>query len=145
MPGDMPVVAGDTSGIESKPVAKKPAQEEKEDVNPWPTLLADSYAKSLKQIIRSYADDRWLSLDEASEVTDQSVRTLQRRLSMEQNTYSSLVQQCRSEMAGNLLENSGISIAEIAHQLGYGNQGNFTRAFYRWAKVSPSDFRKHRS
>jgi AraC-like DNA-binding protein len=64
---------------------------------------------------------------------------------MEQDSYSHLVQQCRLEMAGDLLENSNASIKDIAHQLGYSNQGNFTRAFYRWAKVLPSEFRKHRS
>ena len=129
----------------AQPVAKKSAQGVNKDVNPAPAPIPDNYAESLKQIIRAYANDGWLNIDEASEVADQSVRTLQRRLSMEQNTYSNLVQQCRAEMAGDLLENSGISMAEIAHQLGYGNQGNFTRAFYRWAKVSPSEFRKHRS
>ena len=96
-------------------------------------------------MIRSYVNDGWLSIDQASEVTRTSVRTLQRRLLTEQKTYSDLVQQCRAKMAGDLLENSDATIAEIADQLGYRNQGNFTRAFYRWAKVSPSKFRKHRS
>jgi AraC-like DNA-binding protein len=127
------------------PVSKNSAPGGNKDATPLPTLLHDSYAKSLKHIIRSYANDGWLSLDQASEVTRTSVRTLQRRLSTEQKTYSSLVQQCRTEMAGDLLENTDATIAEIAHQLGYRNQGNFTRAFYCWAKVSPSEFRKHRS
>jgi AraC-like DNA-binding protein len=127
------------------PVAKKTAQGEKKDVNPAPTPIPDSYAESLKQIIRAYANDGWLSVDEAGEATGQSVRTLQRRLATEQDNYSNLVQQCRLEMAGDLLENGSESIADIAHHLGYRNQGNFTRAFYRWAKVSPSEFRKHRS
>jgi len=108
-------------------------------------LFADSYAKSIKQLIRFYASHYWLSINEASEVIDQSVRSIQRQLSMEQTTYSSLVQQCRMEMASSLLDESDATMAEIAHQLGYNNQGNFTRAFYRWAKVSPSEFRKHRS
>jgi len=126
------------------PIVKCSALRGKKDANHWKTLLADSYAQSLKQVIRTYANDSWLSIDEASEVTDQSVRTIQRRLSMEPTTYSELVQQCRAEIAGDLLENSRIAIAEIAHQLGYRSQGNFTRAFYRWARVSPSEFRKHR-
>jgi len=127
------------------PVAKNSAQGVNKDVKPGPTLIPNSYAKSLKQVIRTYASDGWLSVDEVSEVTGQSARTLQRRLSMEQDSYSHLVQQCRLEMAGDLLENSNASIKDIAHQLGYSNQGNFTRAFYRWAKVLPSEFRKHRS
>ena len=129
----------------ARPAVKKLAHEEVTEASIWATAPSQTFAESLKQIIRSYSNDCWLSLDEASEVIDQSARTLQRRLSMEQHTYSDMVQQCREEMAGDLLENSAISIAEIAHQLGYGNQGNFTRAFYRWAKVSPSEFRKHRS
>ena len=127
------------------PTTKYSSLGKKKGANPGPTLLPDSYAESLKRVIRSFANDNWLSIEEASEVTDQSVRTLQRRLSMEQTTYSDLVQQCRAEIAGDLLENSGIAIAEIARQLGYGSQGNFTRAFYRWARVSPSEFPKHRS
>jgi len=127
------------------PVSKNYARLEVTDADLWSTAPSGSYAESLKQIVRSFANDSWLSIDQASEVTNTSVRTLQRRLSAERKTYSSLVQQCRAEMAGNLLENSDASMAEIAHQLGYGNQGNFTRAFYSWAKVSPSEFRKHRS
>ena len=92
-----------------------------------------------------YADDRWLSLEQASEIANTSVRTMQRRLSTDQQTYSNLVQQCRAEMAGNLLETTDATIAEIALQLGYRHQGDFTQAFYRWAKVSPSEFRKHRT
>jgi AraC-like DNA-binding protein len=71
-------------------------------------------------------------------------RSIQRRAA-EQKTYSNQVQQCRAEMAGELLENSETPISEIADQLGYRNQGNFTRAFHHWAKVSPSEFRKYRS
>jgi AraC-like DNA-binding protein len=127
------------------PVTKNPAHRKELDADLWSTAPRGTYAESLKQIIRSFANDHWLSIDQASEVTRTSVRTLQRRLSTEQQTYSSLVQQCRAEMAGGLLENTEAAIAEIAHQLGYGNQGNFTRAFYRWSKVSPSEFRKHRS
>jgi hypothetical protein len=69
------------------PVAKNSAQGVNKDVKPGPTLIPDSYAKSLKQVIRTYASDGWLSVDEVSEVTGQSARTLQRRLSMEQDSY----------------------------------------------------------
>ena len=129
----------------ARPIVKKMVHEEVTEASIWGTAPAQTFAESLKQLVRSYSNDRWLSLGEASEVTGQSARTLQRQLSMEQHSYSDIVQQCRQEVAGDLLENSGISIAQIAHQLGYGNQGNFTRAFYRWAKVSPTEFRKHRS
>jgi len=127
------------------PVRKNSAQEGDIGVDLWSTLPAQTYAGSIKQIIHSYATDDWLSIDQFSEVADISVRTIQRRLSTEQKSWSNLIQQCRAEMAGDLLEKTDATIADIASQLGYGNQGNFTRAFYRWAKVSPSEFRKQRS
>ena len=129
----------------AQPIKKNSVVEDGIDTDLWSTAPPDTYAESLKHMIQTYADDRWLSIDQASEIADTSVRTMQRRLSTEQQTYSNLVQQCRSEIAGNLIENTDTSIAEIAHQLGYKHQGDFTQAFYRWAKVSPSEFRKHRS
>ena len=86
-----------------------------------------------------------MSIDEAGEVVNTSVRTLQRRLSEEQQTYSQLIREARAELAAALLENTDAPIAEIANLLGYRSQGNFTRAFYRWAKVSPSEFRNRRA
>jgi AraC-like DNA-binding protein len=133
------------ASILALPVGRNSAQVRIKNADLWSTAPATTYVGSLKQVIRSYADDTWLNIDQVSEVTDNSVRTLQRRLATEQETWSSLVQQCRAEMAADLLENTDATIAEIADRLGYRNQTNFSRAFYRWAKVSPREFRKHRS
>ena len=46
--------------------------------------------------------------------------------------------------AADTLETTDLSIAEIARHLGYGNQGNMTRAFKRWAGVPPGVYRKQR-
>ena len=127
------------------PITKNSTMRADVNADLWSSAPHGSYTESLQQMIQSYASDRWLSIDQASEVTNTSVRTIQRRLSMEQKTYSNLIQESRAEMAGNLLENTDTAIAEIAHHLGYRNQSHFTRAFHRWAKVSPSEFRKHRS
>jgi AraC-like DNA-binding protein len=72
------------------------------------------------------------------------VSTLQRRLALDQQTFSRIVEQTRAEMAGDLLEGTDAPIREIASQLGYTNQNNFTRAFRRWAGVTPSAFRRQR-
>lgn len=114
------------------------------DKHLWTTAPAKTYAESLQQMIRSYASTAWLTIEQASEATNISVRTLQRRLSAEQTTYSRVIERTRAEMAGELLERTDASMAEVAHQLGYRNQGDFTRAFHRWAGVSPSQFRRQR-
>lgn len=108
------------------------------------TSPGSSYAETLRQLLRSYASDGWLSIERASEVADTSVRTMQRRLKSEQTTYSKVVEHTRTEIAGELLEDTDATIAEIARQLGYEYPGDFTRAFRRWAGVSPSAFRQQR-
>lgn len=110
----------------------------------WSTAPAETYADAVGQMIRSYARDRWLSVEQASEVANTSVRTLQRRLSAEHATYSNIVDRTRAQIAGDLLKETDAPIAEIADMLGYEHQGDFTRAFRRWAGVSPSEFRRRR-
>jgi AraC-like DNA-binding protein len=127
------------------PVRRTTAQGQVMDGDFRPSVPAETYAGSIKQLIQSYDTEGWLNIDQLSEVTGTNVRTLQRRLWTEQETWSSLVQQCRAEKAGGLLENTDAPILEIANQVGYKNQGHFSRAFQRWAKLSPREFRQQRS
>jgi AraC-like DNA-binding protein len=108
------------------------------------TSPEQTYSGALRQVIGSYAGDRWLGIEQAAEVVGTSVRTMQRRLSAEDTSYSNVLEGTRSEGAANLLENTDATLAEIALQLGYKRQGNFTRAFRRWAGVSPNAFRQQR-
>jgi AraC-like DNA-binding protein len=108
------------------------------------TSPEQTYSGALRQVIGSYAGDRWLGIEQAAEVVGTSVRTMQRRLSAEDTSYSNVLEGTRSEAAANLLENTDATLAEIALQLGYKRQGNFTRAFRRWAGVSPNAFRQQR-
>ncbi len=72
----------------------------------WSTAPEKTYAGSLRQVIGSYEADRWLGIEEAAEVVGTSVRTMQRRLTAEETTYSSVVEATRAEIAGNLLEHN---------------------------------------
>lgn len=106
--------------------------------------LPDTYSDAIERVIATYASDRWLSIEEAAEVLGTSTRSLQRRLGAEHTTYSGVVERTRSEMAGELLEQTDASVADIAASLGYRSQANFTRAFRRWSGVSPSEYRRGR-
>lgn len=105
---------------------------------------AETYAGAVRQVISTYATDHWLSIAEAAAVMGESTRTLQRRLQAENLSFSQIREQMRSEAAGRLLETTDIRLTDIACQLGYSSQGNFTRAFHRWAGVSPLQFRQQR-
>ena len=110
----------------------------------WSTAPSDSYSGAIKQVIRAYAGDGWLTVNETSEVVGTSVRTMQRRLSAENKTYTEVLEETRAEVAGNLLQDTDTTIFEISKQLGYSDQSHFTRAFRRWAAVSPTEFRAQR-
>ena len=70
-----------------------------------------------------------------------SGRTLRRQLSVLGTSYRQLLDQVRSDLARQYLENSNMSVEQVAQLLGYTETTNFRRAFKRWLGVSPRDYR----
>ncbi len=83
-------------------------------------------------------------IESVAEAVGASVRTLQRRLSEMNTTYSTVIETARMESAKRLLAHSDFTLKEIAHQLGYSDQPHFTRAFHRWTGISPRAYRQTR-
>ena len=69
-------------------------------------------------------------------------RTLHRRLTEENSSYREILGEVKNTLALSYLENTHLSIQEIAYFLGYEDDRNFNRAFKRWEGVSPSNYRK---
>ena len=67
-----------------------------------------------------------------------------RRLREAGLTYTGLLDEVRLEIAAEMLDEGGKKVRDIAFDLGYSDQANFTRAFRRWAGVSPSEYRRLR-
>jgi len=103
------------------------------------------YADSVRQIIDSYALTGSITIEDLAYLTEQSVRTLQRRLKLAGLNFNGLISEARYRHSRNKLRNSDLSVTEIAKLLGYSDAAHFTRAFRRWAGVTPSNFRKHRA
>jgi len=64
-------------------------------------------------------------------------RTLHRRLAAEGTSFRVLLDEVRATLAAELL-NSGLSVEETAHRLGYSETAAFTRAYTRWNGYPPS-------
>lgn len=80
-------------------------------------------------------------LEDVSKVFGMSGRTLKRRLSEEEASLSSIVEDVRLAEAERLLIETSLPITDISGALGYAHLPSFTRAFKRAIGQSPSDFR----
>jgi len=71
-----------------------------------------------------------------------SPRTLQRRLEEEHTSFAAELDSLRHETASRLLQDNQLAVYEIAFLLGYSEPSTFYRAFRRWKRVSPHEFRR---
>lgn len=81
------------------------------------------------------------SLQLAARVFRLTPRTLHRRLVEEGTSFRELTEEVRHTLAVEHLKAGRFSIEEIAYTLGYSDLANFRRAFKRWEKLPPSEYR----
>jgi AraC-like DNA-binding protein len=97
----------------------------------------------LEAVIASLYRSRYpVSIDLLAEMVGLSRVTLFRALAQEETNYRQLVNRFGFKMAADLLENSPLSINEIARELGYSSTGNFIRAFKRMSGLTPAAYRE---
>lgn len=68
-----------------------------------------------------------------------SVRTLQRRLAAEGQTFKELLNSARRSLAERLMTEQ-LSVKAVAYQLGFTDLSNFSRTFRGWFGVAPSEY-----
>jgi AraC-like DNA-binding protein len=74
-----------------------------------------------------------------------SERTLQRRLTEIDRSYTQIVEDFRREESARLLSDRTLHLVEVASRLGYSQQTSFTRAFKRWHRTTPRLWRAARA
>jgi AraC-like DNA-binding protein len=99
----------------------------------------------VRTVIENLASSGIISLEMTAERLGTSPRTLQRRLSERGLSFWSIVEQSRFEIAGALLRETDLKVQEIAVRIGYCKPNAFSRAFFRWAGCSPTEYRKARA
>jgi AraC-like DNA-binding protein len=68
-------------------------------------------------------------------------RTLQRRLATEGVSYQQVIDMERRECAERLLADASLAVGEIGYLLGFSEPSAFHRAFKRWHRVTPQEYR----
>jgi len=82
------------------------------------------------------------SLEWAASRLHLSPRSLQRKLALEQMTFSAILEQVRQNLALEWMRRPDASIGDLAEHLGYADNATFCNAFKRWSGVSPSCYRR---
>jgi AraC-like DNA-binding protein len=71
-----------------------------------------------------------------------STSSLQRQLSAEGSSFVEIRDETRKTLAMGYIREGELPISEVAFLLGFSDQSNFSRAFKRWAGVSPKQWRE---
>ncbi len=71
-----------------------------------------------------------------------SQRTLQRKLSQQNTSYSALLDSVRFNLANQYLTNTYYRLTDIAALLDYSDLSSFSRSYYRWCGIYPLEYRK---
>ena len=114
------------------------------EVNPGEVTITPVDEKFLKQaleIVEKHMDDPEFSVEDFSREMYMNRVTLYRKiLSITGKTPIEFIRSIRLKRAAQLLEKSGMSIAEIAYEVGFNNPKNFTKSFKEEFKMLPSQY-----
>ena len=119
-----------------------PAQPEPEQAWETETMPVGDFIGSLKAALTPYVLEGYPDVKVGAELAGMSVRTLQRRLTSQGCSYSEVIASVRFDLARAMLRDPDIKIMDVAKRLGYSAPGHFTRAFHRWAGMTPRAWRR---
>jgi AraC-like DNA-binding protein len=70
-----------------------------------------------------------------------SARTLRRRLEKEGTSYQRIKDNARRDVAISMLSRDGMTVSEVAEQVGFSDPSAFHRSFKKWTGQSPGSYR----
>jgi len=100
------------------------------------------FVATVKQSIINLVKPEFPTIDHVAANLNMSVRTLQRRLREEGESYKNVIDNLRKHFASQYLKRGDLSVKEIAYLLDYSDSSSFIRSYKRWFKTSPAAYRK---
>lgn len=96
----------------------------------------------MQRVVLRMLSDGEPTLDRAAAAMHMSPRTLQRRLARHGLSWQQWLDRSREQLAHQYLEDSSLTLADIALLLGFSEQSAFNRAYKRWTGRSPGKDRR---
>ena len=98
-------------------------------------------AGDIRRLLCTWLTSHRRSPDDMANLLAMSRRTFDHRLKSRGITYKALANEIRFEVACRLLQDTEMSLSQIAAALGYSEASAFTRAFRGWSGQAPSEWR----
>jgi AraC-like DNA-binding protein len=108
------------------------------------TVLLGDLVEQVRVALRTMIPTGRATEQSVAELLGIPSRTLRRQLVAKGTNFRELATQTRHEIARQLLNDTGMAIAEIAAVLEYADASAFTRAFRKWTNTSPAAWRRQR-
>jgi len=102
----------------------------------------EAFPEQVRAVLRTALLTDHSGIEQVARMFSLHPRTLHRRLQAFGVTFKQLVDECRSSIARELLEDSDLEAGMVAEILGYADASAFTRAFRRWSDTTPARWRR---
>lgn len=100
-----------------------------------------SITHRIREILGDDFRDEMPSFEELTDLLNMSARTLRRRLEREGTSYQRIKDNARRDVAISLLSRDGLTVSEVAEQVGFSDPSAFHRSFKKWTGQSPGSYR----
>jgi AraC-like DNA-binding protein len=101
----------------------------------------DEFPEVVRGILRSGVLTGRASANMVASLLNMHSRTMHRHLTAAGTNFRVLVDECRYEVARQMLEDTDQDVGQIAYMLDYADTSAFARAFRRWSGTTPSGWR----
>lgn len=101
-----------------------------------------SLTARVRRRLRQFLPGTVPDFDELAQEMNMTPATMRRRLHEEGESYQSIKDQLRRDLAISYLSHSSRSVMDIAVELGFSERSAFHRAFRKWTGASPGEFRR---
>lgn len=100
-----------------------------------------SITHQIRDILGDNFQQELPSFEELTGLLNMSARTLRRRLDKEGTSYQRIKDNARRDVAISLLSRDGLTVSEVAEQVGFSDPSAFHRSFKKWTGQSPGSYR----
>ena len=110
-----------------------------------PSPKKQDFVQYVQELVIDRLAKGGVGIDDIAREVNMSSKTLERRLADRGTTFSTLLDDIRGGLAKRYLTDTDLRLEQITYLTGYSEPAALVRAFKRWARTTPMQFRaKHR-